>query len=47
MVGSIVHQLTKGASIEEIEKAGLSDYYTDRGLDVYPSSASGVPFTAV
>ena len=29
MVGTIVHQLTKGASIEEIEKAGLSAYYTD------------------
>ena len=32
MVGSIVHQLTKGASIEEIEKAGLSAYYTDHGV---------------
>ncbi len=46
MVGSIVYQLTKNASIEEIEQAGLSAYYTDRGLDVYPSSAAGVPFTA-
>ena len=46
MVGTIVHQLTEGASIEEIEKAGLSAYYTDHGVDVYPSSASGVPFTA-
>ena len=32
--------------MEEIEKAGLSAYYTDHGLDVYPSSAAGVPFTA-
>jgi spore coat protein JC len=46
MVGSIVHQLTKNASIEEIEKAGLSAYYTDHGVDVYPQSAAGVPFTA-
>ena len=46
MVGTIVHQLTKDASIEEIENAGLSAYYTDHGLDVYPSSAAGVPFTA-
>ncbi len=46
MVGTIVHQLTKDASIEEIEKAGLAPYYTDHGVDVYPSSASGVPFTA-
>lgn len=46
MVGTIVYQLTRKASIEEIEKAGLSAYYTDHGLDVYPSSASGIPFTA-
>ncbi len=46
MVGSIVHQLTKGASIEEIESAGLSPYYTDHGVDVYPVSAAGVPFNA-
>lgn len=46
MVGTLVHKLTEGATIEEIEKAGLAPYYTDRGLDVYPSSASGEPFTA-
>ena len=32
MVGAIVHQLTKDATIEEIEKAGLSAYYTDHGV---------------
>ena len=46
MVGSIVHQLTKNASIEELESAGLAPYYTDHGVDVYPVSAAGVPFTA-
>ena len=46
MVGTIVHQLTKNASIEEIEAAGLSAYYTDHGVDVYPQSAAGVPFDA-
>ena len=46
MVGTIVHQLTKNASIEEIENAGLSAYYTDHGVDVYPQAASGVPFSA-
>ena len=46
MVGTIVHQLTKNASIEEIETAGLSAYYTDHGVDVYPQSAAGVPFSA-
>ena len=46
MVGTIVHQLTKNASIEEIEAAGLGAYYTDHGVDVYPQAASGVPFSA-
>lgn len=46
MVGSIVHQLTDGASAQELEEAGLGAYYTDHGVDVYPQSAAGVPFTA-
>lgn len=46
IVGSIVHQLTEGASIEEIEKEGLAPYYTDHGLGVYPQSAAGYPFNA-
>ena len=46
IVGTIVHQLTKNATIEELEKAGLAPYYTDHGVDVYPVSAAGVPFTA-
>ena len=46
MVGTIVHQLTKNASIEEIEAAGLAPYYTDHGVDVFPVSAAGIPFTA-
>ena len=46
MVGTIVHQLTKNASIEEIEAAGLGAYYTDHGVDVYPQSAAGNPWTA-
>lgn len=46
MVGTIVHQLTDGASIEELEKAGLGAYYTDHGVDVYPQSAAGMPFDA-
>ena len=46
MVGTIVHQLTDGCSAEEIERAGLGAYYTDHGVDVYPQSAAGNPFTA-
>ena len=46
MVGTIVHQLTDKVTPEELEKAGLGAYYTDHGVDVYPQSASGMPFTA-
>ena len=41
-----MHQLTDGVSAEELEKAGLGAYYTDHGVDVYPQSAGGTPFTA-
>ncbi len=46
MVGTLVHQLTEGVSVEELERAGLGPYYTDHGVDVYPVSAAGTPFTA-
>jgi spore coat protein JC len=46
MVGSIVHQLTEGVSVEELKKAGLGAYYTDHGVDVFPVSAAGMPWTA-
>jgi spore coat protein JC len=46
MVGTMVRQLTQGASIEEIENSGLAAYYADHDKAVYPVSAAGVPFTA-
>jgi len=46
MVGTLVHQLTEGLSIEEIEKGGFGAYYTDHGLGVYPQAAGGWPFNA-
>ena len=46
MVGTIVHQLTKGLSEEEIKKGGFADYYVDHGTGVYPVNAAGVPWSA-
>lgn len=46
MVGSMVHQLTKGSSLEELKEAGLDAYYSDHGKGIYPVNASGAPFTA-
>jgi spore coat protein JC len=46
MVGAIVRQLVKCASIEEVEKEGMGAYYSDHDKAIYPVSAAGVPFTA-
>ncbi len=37
--------LTKDATIDEIKKYGFESYYTDHGLGIYPTDASGNPFT--
>ncbi|MDD5018541.1 MAG: manganese catalase family protein [Eubacteriales bacterium] len=46
MVGTMVRQLLQGASVEEIEKAGLAPYYADHDRGVFPQSAAGIPFSA-
>lgn len=46
MIGTIVYQLTKGLSEEDIKKNGFDAYFVDHTTGVYPSSAAGVPFTA-
>ena len=46
MIGTIVYQLTKDLSEEEIKKNGFDAYFVDHTTGVYPSSAAGVPFTA-
>jgi len=46
MIGTIVHQLTRGLSPEQLEKQGMGDYFIDHGNAIYPANASGVPFTA-
>ena len=46
MIGTILHQLTDGATPEEMKAAGLDSYYTDHGWGVYPQAAAGYPYTA-
>ncbi len=46
MIGTIVHQLTRNLNEEDIKKAGFDAYFVDHTTGIYPSSASGVPFTA-
>lgn len=46
MIGTIVYQLTKNLTEEEIKKSGFDAYFVDHTTGVYPSSAAGVPFSA-
>lgn len=46
MVGTMVHQLTKGVPASVMEKEGLGAYYSDHDHAVYPMSSGGTPFTA-
>ena len=46
MVGSIVYQLTRNLTPEEIKKSGFDAYFVDHTTGVYPASSAGVPFTA-
>lgn len=46
MIGTIVHQLTRNMTPEEIKKAGYQDYFVDHTAGVYPTAASGSPWSA-
>lgn len=46
MVASIIHQLTREMSCDEIIKSGLDTYFVDHTAGVYPTAASGFPWSA-
>lgn len=46
MIASIVYQLTRNLSMDEIVKSGFDTYFVDHTAGIYPVSAAGVPFTA-
>lgn len=46
MVGTILYQLTRNLSIEEIKESGFDTYFVDHTTGVYPQAASGMPWTA-
>lgn len=46
MVATMVHQLMKGASIDEIKKADMGGYYADHDSAVFYVDATGNPWTA-
>ena len=46
MVGTIVYQLTREMSDEEIKKSGMDVYFVDHTAGIYPTAASGFPWSA-
>ncbi len=46
MICTMVTQLLKGATIEEIKANGLEANYVEHGKGIYPSDSNGIPFTA-
>lgn len=46
MIGTIVHQLTRSLTDSQIENSSFAPYFVDHGAGVYPTAASGSPWTA-
>ena len=46
MICTMVHQLIKDASIEEVKAAGLESWYVQHNKGIYPMDANGVPHTS-
>lgn len=46
MIGAIVHQLTRNLTDEQIHTAGFDAYFVDHTTGVYPTAASGAPWSA-
>lgn len=45
IISTMIYQLTNGASIKEMEEAGLGSNYAQFGMDLFPSDSFGNPFT--
>ena len=46
MIGAIVHQLTRKLSEDQIRADGFAPYFVDHTAGVYPTAASGFPWSA-
>jgi len=45
IISTMIYQLMKDATIDEIRAAGLDTHYAEHGKALYPTDANGVPFT--
>ncbi|WP_333861048.1 manganese catalase family protein [Clostridium sp.] len=46
IIATMVYQLLKDATIDELKEAGLASHYTQHGKATFPTDANGVPWTA-
>lgn len=46
MIGAIVHQLTRNLKDNQIRDSAFAPYFVDHTTGVYPTAASGFPYTA-
>lgn len=46
MVATVVHQLTRNLTEEQIRTAGFDTYFVDHTTGIYPQFASGYPWSA-
>ena len=46
MVSAIIYQLTKNLTPEQIKECGFDTYFVDHTTGIYPTAASGFPYTA-
>ena len=45
MISTMIYQLLKDATLEELKEAGLDSHYAEHGKSLYPTNADGIPFT--
>ncbi|MDD5980348.1 MAG: manganese catalase family protein [bacterium] len=46
MISTMVYQLLKDATIDELKKEGLDPHYAEHNRSIFPTDANGIPFTA-
>ena len=46
IVATMVHQLTRNLTPEQIMNSGFAPYYTDHTVGVWPEGGGGIPFNA-
>ena len=45
IISTMIYQLMKDATLDELRAAGLDAHYAEHGKGLYPTDANGVPFT--